>query len=331
MTLANPQDWEKPDGWFGGLHWGVAALVVVSLHAAGAWFFVQMPPVAAPPQGVPEAPILIDLAPPEQSAPAAPAVEAPPTEAEPEPAPPEPTAEPEPLPEPVTPPPPEPPPPEPAPPEPVVPPEPEPLPPEPVVPEPVVPEPPEPLPPEPVIPEPPPEVLPPVLPVTEQQADAVINAPVPRARPAPPRPPERAVTERRRPPPERRETPVRREARPRVERKTAPPPSRASTAKAAAEASQGAKSRVSANDEQRWRAQINARVRRFRRSVQGSGTAQVTFRVTTSGAATGIRLSSSSGNAIVDQAAVSVIQRASPFPPHPDGEATNVTIPFNYK
>lgn len=295
------------------LRWTLAAGVVFGVHAAGAWTLLARQP-ELPPQGVPEAAVLIELAPPAAAPEIAPAeapeapepVEAPEEAIEPEPEP-EPVVEPEPEPEP----------------EPVVEPEPEPLPdpePEPVV-EPL-PEPePEPLPePEPVVEEPPP------TPEEELQVDAI---PLPTLRPTPP--PRRVEPERPREQPrreQRRPEPQRQEAQP--QRRQAPPPSTAAQGRQVP-ASQGAQ-RPSARETASWQSQIQNRVARAaaRTRAPGRGTASVSFTIGGNGVLTGVRLTRSSGDARLDQVAVQVVQRAGPFPPPPGGQSISINLPIRF-
>ncbi|SOC82282.1 protein TonB [Ensifer adhaerens] len=66
-----------------------------------------------------------------------------------------------------------------------------------------------------------------------------------------------------------------------------------------------------------------------RSSVSGrGGQAQVAFTVLADGSATGIRVVSSSGSTVLDQAAVEAVRRASPFPPIP-GEVGRSQWPFS--
>lgn len=65
-----------------------------------------------------------------------------------------------------------------------------------------------------------------------------------------------------------------------------------------------------------------------------SGRAQVQFVITSSGAAQNIVVASSAGNPMLDEAAVSAVRRASPFPRMPDGMTQlDITVPiiFNVK
>ncbi|ALN74456.1 energy transducer TonB [Aureimonas sp. AU20] len=321
MTLAYDKKAERGGSLLGAMRWGTAALAVAALHAGAAFYVSNMPAPEAPPQGTPEAAVLIDLAPPAPP-PSAPAAEAPPVEAPPEEVPPEPQLEP--TPEPVPPPP-----------EPVAPP-PEPAPPEPPPPEPVAepePPPPEPIPePEPLPEPPPPEpVVTPEVPKMEAPPEVAERAAVPLPRPTPPRPrvaekpPERPT-----PPKPRRERP-REEARPRTPPRAAPPPSRASQA-SRAPTTQGAA--VSSSAVARWKSQVQSRLNRFKRTPPGGavGMPSVTFTIGPSGAASNIRIARSSGNPILDQAALDLVRRASPFPSPPSGESVSIP-PFaiNYK
>ena len=56
------------------------------------------------------------------------------------------------------------------------------------------------------------------------------------------------------------------------------------------------------------------------------GTARGAFRVSGSGGLAGVSLASSSGNAKLDQAALSMVRRAAPFPPPPPGAQTSFNI-----
>lgn len=62
-----------------------------------------------------------------------------------------------------------------------------------------------------------------------------------------------------------------------------------------------------------------------------SGTASVAFSVNGAGNAQGVRLVRSSGHASLDQEAVAMVQRASPFPPPPNGRAGPFTVPANFR
>lgn len=67
------------------------------------------------------------------------------------------------------------------------------------------------------------------------------------------------------------------------------------------------------------------------KNAGGRGVAHVSFQVTSSGKATGVALSRSSGNARVDRAAVAHVRRASPFPKPPAGAKTRFVIPVEFR
>ncbi|MFD2238901.1 energy transducer TonB [Aureimonas populi] len=315
----NPRPDDRSVG-LAALRWTTAVGLVAAMYSAGAMALMNVTPEAPPPAGVEQAPILIDLAPP-AAAPAIASVDAPEGEELVEDAPDEAAPEPQPEPEPV---PDEPPPPEPEPvPEPV---EPPPLPepePEIVEPEPQIEEP---------LPEPEPEPAPEEIPEPPAEAEAVINVPVPTIRPTPP-PRRQAQREEPRRQETRREQPRRQEATPprqQQQRRQAPAPSAASQGQQSRQASQGASS--SSVSPARWQQQVQARLNRFKRPPRGGGrgTVQVAFTISGSGAASGVRLARSSGNANLDQAALQLVQRASPFPAPPGGRSISLTVPIRY-
>jgi protein TonB len=88
-----------------------------------------------------------------------------------------------------------------------------------------------------------------------------------------------------------------------------------------------------------YQARLAAHLRRFRAypaaaADQGiRGTATVTFTVNGSGAVVSARLAGGSGHAILDEAAVAMVKRASPFPPIPAALAQStmtVTVPVRF-
>jgi protein TonB len=301
--------------------WTLAATVVIAVHAAGAWALVTQAPPAEP-QGTPQAPVLIELAPP-AAAPEVAALE----EAEPAPEPVDaPADEPTPAepPEPETPA--EPTPPE-APPEPVVPPEPE-IP-EPEQPDAVVPEP------EPEAPElPEPEVVEPEPEEPEPELATITNVPLPTARPTPPPRPVREAARQER----TREKPRQEKAEPAPQKKKAaaplrrsPAPSTASQGQRRQQASQGAQ--VSRAALANWQSQVQARLNRNKRTPRGSGsgTVRVAFAMDANGRVASVRVAGSSGVPTLDQAAVALVQRASPFPAPPSGRQVSLTVPVAFR
>jgi protein TonB len=62
-----------------------------------------------------------------------------------------------------------------------------------------------------------------------------------------------------------------------------------------------------------------------------TGTAAVTFTVGGSGGVASVSLARSSGIASIDQAVVSMVRRASPFPPPPGGRPQSFTVPVSFR
>nr|WP_249729770.1 energy transducer TonB [Chelatococcus sp. YT9] len=294
--------------------WGLAALLVVTAHAAGAWSVMNWPQDPGPtdPTG---AAVLIELAPLPVSPEAPPETEVGPlmVEAEPEPEKPiEPPVE-TPEPEPPLPPEPAPPAPEPPPPEP----EPEPLPPKPEPPRPMVEA---------------PDVDVPELPDVPNAA-AVLTPPAP---PLPPKEVKKEVKKiEKKEPPRVRRLERRREVErkdKRSDRNSAPPTSDAPRAQTAAAPSQGvtqAPSRASAN----WKGFVSAHLRRYSRfpgaaQARGQqGNPVVAFTIDRSGRVLSARVARSSGAALLDQEAVAIVRRASPVPA-PPADIGGATIPL---
>lgn len=274
--------------WPAVLRWALAVLVVAGAHGAAGWMIVTWQRAEAA-MGTPPAAVMIELAP------LAVAPEAPPQEVAPGPEMVE--AQPEPQPEPVI----------------EKPPEPEPPPPEP---EPVV--------------EPPPLEPPPVVepqPVARQEPEikipelpALPDAAAVLAPPPPPPSPRPKVVEHK-PPPKRvveRRKPINQD-KPPAER-TSAPTAQAQAAPTAAAPSQGA-SAASSVSPASWRGTLLAHLNRYKRFPGGAnpGTVQVSFSIDRSGRVLSARLVSGSGDAALDEEAVSMIRRASPVPAPPAG------------
>jgi protein TonB len=85
-------------------------------------------------------------------------------------------------------------------------------------------------------------------------------------------------------------------------------------------------------DSSAYQAKLAAHLRRFRtfppeaRDKGITGTAIVRFTVTSSGSVSAASLAKSSGAGVLDQAAVAMVRRASPFPPIPAGLGSSLTV-----
>ncbi|BDA86406.1 hypothetical protein Sa4125_39480 [Aureimonas sp. SA4125] len=312
----------------GAWRWGLAASVVAAAYGGLVWLAFAMPPPEGTIGEINEA-VMIELEPVtaevEAPPPAPEPVEEPAPEvaeapAEPVAPPPEPAPEPLPTPEPVV----EEPPPE------VTPPPPEPPvtrpPPEPPLPEPPPPEPeivePEPL--------PEPEEIVPDLPAVETEAEAILNAPIPMARPTPPRP-QPIRKEVRKPPPPKKKTVAEKPARREVTRAT--PRRTATTERSDSAPARNASSapRVSPAS---WQRRAVSHFRKFRRKVTIStrGVARVAVTIDRGGRVVSARLASSSGNGDFDAEAIALVRRASPIPAPPEGvggRTVSLVVPVN--
>lgn len=108
------------------------------------------------------------------------------------------------------------------------------------------------------------------------------------------------------------------------------------TSKASSSAKSGT-ARVSAStgDIAGYAARVRARVASNKPSLGGhQGTAVVSFGVSSSGGVTYVRLSRSSGNGSLDQAALAAVRRAAPFPAPPSGASGRqlaFAVPFHFR
>jgi protein TonB len=68
-----------------------------------------------------------------------------------------------------------------------------------------------------------------------------------------------------------------------------------------------------------WGAQIMARIERARPRVRGSGQVTLTLQIARGGQLAALSVSQSSGDAALDEAAISAVRRAGRFPAAPDG------------
>ena len=113
-------------------------------------------------------------------------------------------------------------------------------------------------------------------------------------------------------------------------KKAAPPPSTATKGRKQRQVSQGAT--VSRSALTSWRNAVQARLNRYKRSPRGggSGTVTVSFRMDGNGRVTSVRVARSAGR-ILDDAAVSLLRRASPFPAPPGGKGVSLTVPIRFR
>jgi periplasmic protein TonB len=180
----------------------------------------------------------------------------------------------------------------------------------------------------PIVIEPPPEI--PAL-----SAELTPPPPPPVAVPAPAPP---IVQPRREPPPRpvvRRQEPREQPPRERVARPAPPrPPSPPSSASEGRGVTSRATPRTSSPPPS-YLALVMAQLHRAKPASAGqTGRAVVRFSILRSGAAGGVSLASSSGNTIVDQAAVAMVRRAAPFPPLPaeyGPAAMPLTVPVAFR
>lgn len=129
---------------------------------------------------------------------------------------------------------------------------------------------------------------------------------------------------------------VKREREPPATRTSAPvhTAARAATSAAASQAAAGASSMSASN----WRGLVSAQLNRNKRypdAAQGQhGTASISFTIDRGGRLVAARLVGSSGSAILDQEAVAMAHRASPFPPPPPevgGSHIGLTVPVRFR
>ena len=101
-----------------------------------------------------------------------------------------------------------------------------------------------------------------------------------------------------------------------------------SSRNAAAQSSRGAGSTLRPA---KWQARLMAHLERHKPRSKGErGLAYVTFRIDAAGQVSSVRLARSSGNAGVDQAALSLVRRSSPVPPPPPGVQHSLTVPVKF-
>jgi protein TonB len=181
------------------------------------------------------------------------------------------------------------------------------------------------------------EAAPPQEVQSVQDADVVLPAAAPDPKPAPVAEPTET--------PKPKAEPAQHKPQKTAEHKPAPNPappkesSNKTTPKGGAQASSQSNSksrsgRVSAatGNSSDYAARVQARVASRRPSVGGKrATVSVSFGVTSSGGLAYVRLGRSSGVAAFDQAAVSAVRSAAPFPAPPPGARTTFSIPFYFR
>ncbi|WP_414834069.1 TonB family protein [Afifella sp. YEN Y35] len=111
-----------------------------------------------------------------------------------------------------------------------------------------------------------------------------------------------------------------------------PAPSAGARAGGGGSQAQGPSRRAMATYNSRIYAHL-ARYKRYPSGGRGDGTVTVRFTISASGAAGGVRLTGSSGDAALDRAAVAMVNRASPFPripPEFGRSSMTFTVPVSY-
>ena len=84
-----------------------------------------------------------------------------------------------------------------------------------------------------------------------------------------------------------------------------------------------------------YRGRVQSHLARYKKSPGRGvrGRAIVSFSITKSGRVSSVRLARRSGNSAIDRAALSMVRRASPFPPIPNGMRSRMSfsVPVNYR
>ena len=132
--------------------------------------------------------------------------------------------------------------------------------------------------------------------------------------------------------------PIRQQAERKPEPTEKPAEHADSQAKKAAAGGKGKKAEGGSGASSKYPGQVQVRVSRATRypaSAKGSnGEAHVTFTVAANGGISGIKLSRSSGNAALDDAALAAVERAAPFPPIPEDAGRSswtFTVPVAFR
>lgn len=175
----------------------------------------------------------------------------------------------------------------------------------------------------------------------EQELAALPDAevPLPMARPKPPeKKPEVRKEARKKPDPVEKPEP-RKPVRQRQQERAASKPAvqaqaqvRRSNRNAGRQSAAGLFSSVSPA---RWQSRLQAHLERRKRYPSGAGgepgTVHVRFRIDDGGNVLSASLARSSGNAVLDEAALALVRRASPVPAPPPGVNKNITAPVRFQ
>ncbi|MBB4066050.1 energy transducer TonB [Gellertiella hungarica] len=178
----------------------------------------------------------------------------------------------------------------------------------------------------------------PVADSVEQQMLALlenVEVPLPVARPKPPLPEKPKAERPKADPPEK--SVVRK--KPKTEAPSVAARKPAATVKTAdrnAATKTVASSAAAKGDATRWKARVVAHLERRKRYPQAArargeeGTVLVVFRIDPGGRVLSTSLARSSGHSALDEAAVAMVERASPVPAPPPGASTTITAPVRF-
>lgn len=160
-----------------------------------------------------------------------------------------------------------------------------------------------------------------------------VDVPVPLARPLPrPRPPAEKPAAQKAPKTKAERKAQREPASAAAEKPAAPV--RASNRNRAEKTV--ASSSVARGDSNRWKARVVAHLERRKRYPSAArargeqGTVLVAFRIDAGGRVLSASLARSSGHSALDEAALAMVERASPVPAPPSGEGTTLTAPVRF-
>ena len=166
------------------------------------------------------------------------------------------------------------------------------------------------------------------LPTAEKKPPAKNTATMPEAKP------ERPADKERTPKAKEKTTPKEQPARKKAASKKGSGGEQAANARKSASGSKTAKQSSNAGNGavSNYPGKVYARIARTRRkNAGGTGTARVSFSISSGGGLASVRLAKSSGNSRVDNAAVAHVKRAAPFPKPPAGAQRSFVIPIQFK